>query len=86
MITVFRILREPSRIMAFKTIFVTISEKKIIIKISEMTVILRDRINDLLVANAELEREVSRLRYSQVKMTEIEEQELNLEKTRYDRK
>jgi hypothetical protein len=51
-----------------------------------MTVILRDRINDLLVANAELEREVSRLRYSQIKMTEIEEQELNLEKTRYDRK
>ena len=58
----------------------------IFVTISEMTVILRDRINDLLVANAELEREVSRLRYSQIKMTEIEEQELNLEKTRYDRK
>ena len=46
-------------------LIITISMAKSMIRFaSEMTVILRDRINDLLVANAELEREVSRLRYS----------------------
>ena len=30
----------------------------------EMTVILRDRINDLLVANADLEKEVVKLKYT----------------------
>ena len=48
-----------------------------------MTVILRDRINDLLVANAELEREVSRLRYSPIKREETKENDVDLEKTRY---
>lgn len=52
---------------------------------SEMTVILRDRINDLLTANAELEREVARLRYAPV-MVETEQHqdpEISLEQTRY---
>ena len=52
-----------------------------------MTVILRDRINDLLVANADLEREVARLRYSDVQPVQtIAEPTENLEKTRYSKR
>ncbi len=38
----------------------------------ELTVILRDRVNDLLQANADLEREVARLRYSHSAISEAE--------------
>jgi hypothetical protein len=51
----------------------------------EMTVILRDRINDLLTANAELEREVARLRYAPVKVEQPEQHpdsEISLEQTK----
>ena len=51
----------------------------------EMTVILRDRINDLLTANAELEREVARLRYAPIKVDAEQhpDPEISLEQTRY---
>ena len=42
-------------------------------KIAELTVILRDRINDLLQANADLEREVARLRYAHSAMQAAED-------------
>ena len=48
--------------------------------VAEMTVILRDRIKDLLVAKAELEREVARLRYSAPKSGP--EEDPDLKKTR----
>lgn len=43
--------------------------------LAELSAILRDRINDLLVANADLEKEVSRLRYSNqaVSKTDLDE-------------
>ena len=46
--------------------------------------ILRDRINDLLVANADLEKEVARLRYSHSAMIESEASKDKLEKTESD--
>jgi chromosome segregation ATPase len=47
----------------------------------EMTAILRDRINDLLVANADLEKEVARLRYSHTAMAEADASKKGLEET-----
>ena len=44
-----------------------VSDRTVVIYLffsSAMAAILRDRINDLLTANADLEREVARLRYA----------------------
>ena len=48
---------------------------------AEMTEILRDRINDLLVANADLEKEVVRLRYSHTAMADADASRKGLEET-----
>jgi hypothetical protein len=47
----------------------------------EMTSILRDRINDLLVENADLEKEVARLRYSHTAMVEADASKKGLKET-----
>ena len=45
---------------------------------AEVTAILRDRVNDLLVANADLEKEVARLRYAHSAMTDAEARQADL--------
>ena len=47
----------------------------------EMTAILRDRINDLLVVNADLEKEVARLRYAHSAMVQAENSKKDLKAT-----
>ena len=47
----------------------------------ELNAILRDRINDLLVANADLEKEVARLRYSHSAIVDASKSKKSLEET-----
>lgn len=47
----------------------------------ELSAILRDRLNDLLTANADLEKEVARLRYSHEAMVEVETSKAKLEES-----
>ncbi|TRY73327.1 hypothetical protein TCAL_06037 [Tigriopus californicus] len=47
----------------------------------ELSAILRDRLNDLLTANADLEKEVARLRYSHGAMVEVEDSKAKLEES-----
>ena len=49
--------------------------------LSELNAILRDRINDLLSANADLEREVARLRYAHSAIQDNEESRNLLQET-----
>ena len=51
-------------------------------KFPELTVILRDRVNDLLQANADLEREVAKLRYAHSAMQAAEEAQADAKSTR----
>ena len=51
--------------------------------ITELTVILRDRVNDLLQANADLEREVAKLRYAHSAMQAAEDAQEDAKSTRF---
>ena len=52
---------------------------------TELTVILRDRVNDLLQANADLEREVAKLRYAHSAMQAAEDAQEDAKSTRLER-
>ncbi len=49
---------------------------------TEVTAILRDRVNDLLVANADLEKEVARLRYAHGALKTAERQKADLDEAK----